>query len=298
MSGYSADFPVFCPVALAGIGKLPDTIRDRSIVVVLRRRSPAEHVEPYRARKIRTTGLLLGRRLAAWAHRNADVLADADPTMPPGIADRPADTWESVLAVADAAGGDWPDRARAACIKLNAVRADSDDSIGVRLLADIRDVFMGDRVSSADLASKLAEIEESPWGDWRGKAIDARWLARRLKPYGVAPTKIRMGEATARGYLVEDFHDVWSRYLPTPPAETGTSGTSGTSQVAPTRDVPDVPDVPVPEGGNGQHAASPSVAAADLLEREFGPLTDINPDDYARSLNPGELGPLNPEERF
>ena len=210
------DFPVVCPVALAGIGRLPDTIHDRSIVVELRRRSPAEHVEPYRARKIRVAGLGLGRRLAAWAHRNADALADADPTMPPGISDRPADTWESILAVADAAGRDWPQRARAACIRLNAVRAENDDSVGVNLLTDIRTVFAGDRISSADMASKLAEIEESPWGDWRGKPIDARWLARRLKPYGIRPAKIRIGEMTAQGYKIEDFHDTWSRYLPHP----------------------------------------------------------------------------------
>jgi hypothetical protein len=251
------DFPVFCPVALAGIGKLPDTIHDRSIVVELRRRSPDEYVEPYRARKVRPTGLTLGRRLAAWAHRNADALADVDPPMPAGITDRPADVWEPILAVADAAGGSWPDRARAACIRLNEVRAESDDSIGVRLLADIREVFTADRTSSADLAEKLAAIEESPWGDWRGKAIDARWLARRLKPYGVRPAKVRIGETTAQGYRVEDFHDTWSRYVPTSPETSGTSGTGGTPQVATTRDVPDVPGVPLPAGGNGSHEGPP-----------------------------------------
>jgi Protein of unknown function (DUF3631)/Domain of unknown function (DUF3854) len=295
------DFPVFCPVALAGIGRLPDTIHDRSIVVELRRRSPIEHVEPYRARKARGTGLVLGRRLAAWAHRNADALADADPTMPPGISDRPADTWESILAVADAAGRDWPQRARAACIRLNAVRAENDDSVGVNLLTDIRTVFVDDRISSANMASKLAEIEESPWGDWRGKPIDARWLARRLKPYGIRPAKIRIGEMTAQGYKIEDFHDAWSRYLPHPPDMTGTSGTSGTKQVTPTSDVPDVPDVPVPGGGNGQHAVTPydeaERTADEFLEHEFGPLADVDFDvAYARAGNPGELGPIDPDD--
>lgn len=250
------DFPVFCPVALAGIGKLPDTIHDRSIVVMLRRRAPGEHVEPYRARKVRPIGDRLGRRLAAWAHRNAEALADLDPVMPAGITDRPADVWEPILAVADVAGGTWPDRARVACVRLNEVRAESDDSIGVKLLADIRAVFGDhDRMSSADLLERLAGLDESPWGDWRGKAIDARWLAKRLKPYGVGSTKIRLGETTAKGYLAEHLSDAWSRYLPTLPEKGGTEGTEGTQQVTPTRDVPPVPHVPLPAGGNGAYDA-------------------------------------------
>jgi Protein of unknown function (DUF3631) len=202
------DFAVFCPVAFAGIGWLPDTLHDRSIIVVLRRRAPGEIIDDYRARRHRAPGLLLGRRLAAWAHRHAAELADLDPVMPSGITDRPADVWEPVLAVADVAGGDWPARARAACQKLNDIRAAADDSIGVRLLADIRVVFDGiDRVSSADLAKRLAEIEESPWGDWYGRPIDARWLARQLKPYGVKPKQHRFDVTKRKGYLVSDFAD-------------------------------------------------------------------------------------------
>ena len=42
-------------------------------------------------------------------------LTAAEPIMPVGIEDRAADAWEPLLAVADAAGGDWPKKARAAC---------------------------------------------------------------------------------------------------------------------------------------------------------------------------------------
>src|SRR5262249_41540110 len=45
-----AESPAFAAVALAGLGKLPDTILTRSVVVRMRRRAPDEHVEPYRAR--------------------------------------------------------------------------------------------------------------------------------------------------------------------------------------------------------------------------------------------------------
>jgi hypothetical protein len=138
-----------------------------------------------------------------------------------------------------------------------------------------------DRMSSAALAEKLAGIEEAPWGDWRGKPIDARWLARKLRPFGVAPKAVRIGDTTPRGYTAEDFHDVWTRYLPSPSATSATSATPLASPVA------DVADVALHDGDNGQHAAD----ALDLLEQAFGPLE--SPDDYARRMNPGELGPID-----
>ena len=46
---------------------------------------------------------------------HADQLADAEPEMPPGLVDRPADVWEAPLAVADLAtapGRPGPERRR------------------------------------------------------------------------------------------------------------------------------------------------------------------------------------------
>ena len=45
--------PAFAPVALAGLGDLPDTILSRSIIVRMRRRAPNESVEPYRRARSR-----------------------------------------------------------------------------------------------------------------------------------------------------------------------------------------------------------------------------------------------------
>jgi hypothetical protein len=262
------DFPVFCPVAFAGIGWLPDTLHDRSIIVELQRRALDEPIEPYRARRARAPGLELGRRLAAWAHRHAAQLADADPPMPEGITDRPADVWEPVLAVADVAGGDWPTRARVACLKLNDIRAETDDSAKRRLLVDIHDIFDGrDQIDTATLISELCDIDESPWASWLdGKSDKAKgsWLARQLKPFRVRSTKIRVRDKSLRGYKRSDFTDTWSRYLPptAPPQTDGTDGTDGTPQVAATSTVPTVPSVPVPDGVSGavREPATPPAA--------------------------------------
>jgi hypothetical protein len=91
---------------------------------------------------------------------------------------------------------------------------------GHKLLADIKAVFGdADRMATADLLERLAAIDEAPWGDWYDKPIDARWLTRRLKPFGVNSTNVRIGESSIRGYLVEDLMDVRARYLPDPRGE-------------------------------------------------------------------------------
>ena len=107
---HTEEIAAYCAVALAGLGDLPDTIMTRSVVVRMRRRAPGEHVEPYRRRQHSPEGHALRDRLAAWAEASVKALAAARPDMPAGIADRDADVWEPLLAIADAAGGDWPER--------------------------------------------------------------------------------------------------------------------------------------------------------------------------------------------
>jgi hypothetical protein len=45
------------------------------------------------------------------------------------------------------------------------------------------------------------------------KPISANQIAGLLKPFGIAPEKVRIGERTARGYELHQFADVFERYL-------------------------------------------------------------------------------------
>ncbi len=211
------EFPAFAAVALAGIGDLPDTIIDRSIVIRMKRRAPDERIEQFRRRQVAPKGEALRKRLAVWAEANLSRLSDARPSLPTGIVDRAADVWEPLIALGDAAGGDWPGRARKAAVDLQGARMASDPSLGVQLLADVRDIFTHtseDRLSSHELVDRLCALEEAPWGDLRGKPIDARGVARRLRPFDVRPHSIRRGDQVSKGYEQADFHDAWMRYLP------------------------------------------------------------------------------------
>ena len=210
------ELPAYAAVALAGLGALPDTILSRSIAVRMRRRAPGEDVEPYRRREHAPEGRTLHDRLATWASTVEADLVAARPHMPPGVVDRDADVWESLLAVADAAGGDWPERARVAAVTLVTLPKAGTPSLGVRLLSDLRQVFGNRNALFTDqLIKELINIEEAPWGDLKGKPIDARRLANLLRPYGVTSGSVRIGEKVAKGYSSEHLYDPWSRYLGT-----------------------------------------------------------------------------------
>jgi hypothetical protein len=132
------DLSTFCPKAIAGIGKLPDTVADRSIAIVLKRRKQSETVERFRHKKADSDAAPLRKRLSAWA--SALQLHDVEPSVPDELDDRAADCWEPLLAIADAAGGEWPQRARTAAVALSGGGRD-DASLGVRLLTDIKAIF-------------------------------------------------------------------------------------------------------------------------------------------------------------
>src|SRR5919199_5450082 len=140
------DFPVFGPKAIAGIGKLPDTIADRSVPIELRRRRAGEGVARFRVRKAEREGLSLRDAATAWAEANIERLSSAEPQLPDELDDRAQDIIEPLLAIADEVGGEWPERAREAAVKLlSGEEREGTDSLGVRLLRDVRDLRGGGR---------------------------------------------------------------------------------------------------------------------------------------------------------
>jgi hypothetical protein len=260
------ELPAYCAVALAGLDDLPDTIMTRAVVIRMRRRAPSERIEPWRMRTNGPAARALGDRLQAWS---ASVSKVAWPDMPDGIEDRNADVWEALLAVADLASEQWAERARAAALEIVASNSDrGSGSLGVLLLRDIRSVFgPADRLATDELLERLVQLDEAPWGNLRGKPLDARGLARRLAKYGVKPKVIRAGDATHRGYDAGDLADPWQRYLP----------------------VTDVTDVTHPSGDTGGNVSANDDALWNTLkiedseEKESPPLS---PDLDVTSVTP------------
>jgi hypothetical protein len=250
------DFPVYCPKVIAGIGKLPDTVADRSIPIELRRRRPSEKVERFRLRKVGPEALPIQQDVRAWAQAHLDSLSAAEPDLPNELDDRAQDIIEPLLAIADEVGGECPERSRRAAVGLLTGEEREDaESLGVRLLRDVRGVFddgSSDRLPTGKLLEALHAMEESPWGSLRGEALDARGLARLLKPYGVKPEKLRAGEGTFRGYRRASFEDAWARYVFPPPGEAERVEHPEHSADRTGSDVPHKQDVPE-HGGHVEH---------------------------------------------
>jgi hypothetical protein len=211
------DFLTFCPKAIAGIGKLPDTIADRSIPILLKRKPPGAHVERFRHRLVAPDGKALAERAAAWASHSTDALKVAFPELPDALSDRRQDVIEPLLAIADLVGDEWPARARAAVVEVFEGPGAEDQSIRVRLLADIRTIFQErhtQKISSEALVEALSEIETSPWAELNhGKNISKNGLARHLKAFQLFSKTIRFGETLAKGYELEQFTEAFSTYL-------------------------------------------------------------------------------------
>ncbi len=241
-------FPVFAATALAAIGDLPDTIESRSIIVPMRRRAPDETVAKFRSRQVALEVVELRGDLVNWASIYSAELSRADPVMPDGLEDRTEDCWAPLLAIADMAGEEWGERARAAALLIAKGRVAEDASTGVRLLADIKTVLGDrDRLSSAGLCAMLNALEESGWGGWNdGRGIGQRDLAKRLKRYFIESKNIRLGDGSVpKGYLRSDFDDAFARYLRLPALTSATSATSATQVRI---DVADVAPVAVTRG--------------------------------------------------
>jgi Protein of unknown function (DUF3631) len=202
-SGYEPrEFSTWCPLALAGIGHLPDTVRDRSIEILMQRKLAHEKVKRLRRRDGADLNEL-ARKLARFGTDNIEALTRVRPEMPDGLNDSAADAWEPLSAIADLVRGDWPERARAAAVTLSGGHLAKDSDSDTLLLGDVRDAFdhfAADRLSSDRLVNHLVRVEGRPWSEWRlGKPMSKWQLSNKLGQYRIVSGTIRTGNKTPKG---------------------------------------------------------------------------------------------------
>ena len=229
-------FQLYSPMALAGkmnVYDVPETIRTRSITIPMQRRLPDEKIERWTRRESAAEADSVRWLLQCWAelvHSYAlDYVGPDRPVLPKGVEDRDADVWEPLLAVADLAGGHWPERARVTAVTaVTASGVNALPSEGMRLLWEIQAIF--DRltvghISSSQLVKKLDETGEFGWSKFPAQRAGIR-MANILKGYGVGPDSFRDGTKTFKGYERDSFADAWLRYPP-PSGDNGDSGDNG-----------------------------------------------------------------------
>ncbi|AWM81565.1 hypothetical protein DKL61_15140 [Gammaproteobacteria bacterium ESL0073] len=209
-------FNVWGAKALCGIGKIADTLQDRSIILRLRRKYSGESVQDV-DRSNKEHWATLRAKLARFAQDNQHKVLLSNPAPIPQLNDRANDCWLPLLQIASIAGGHWLNRAINTALTINGAEEEP-ESIRVELLRDIQTIFTTkkvERLFSHDLVTALNEDNEANWVTWnKGRGITARNLAKILKEFNILSNTIRIGiNNPAKGYTKEQFNDAFTRYL-------------------------------------------------------------------------------------
>ncbi|AEJ01839.1 DNA primase-like protein [Nitrosomonas sp. Is79A3] len=210
-------FSVWGMKAIAGINaiKLAETVTSRSIIFELRRKRPDEKVDRLRyAEPLLFEGFTA--QLARFAEDYSNAIRQNRPILPDELGDRDQDNIEPLLQVAYVAGGHWPDTSTKAALKIFKA-SQSNQSTANELLADIQETFETkhiSKISTADLIETLVSDDEKSWATYnRGKPITPRQLASKLRDYSIYSKTVRLGYETAKGFELDQFTDVFERYL-------------------------------------------------------------------------------------
>jgi len=211
-------FSVYCPKILTGIGSMPHTIRDRSILIEMHRRKDSERVERFLFRRAQPVGDQLRQRISDFTAKNRNAIETAYGDLELDfIEDRDAEAWESLFAVLAVADKSRFEELKKCALALTGQKAegDAEESLALRLLSDLREVCAGgeDKAFSAQLIESLKAIEDSPWAS--DVELNPRKLARFLRPFGAESKQIRVGDRTGKGYALEELKPAFARYLGT-----------------------------------------------------------------------------------
>ena len=202
VKGEATDFGVFCPVIFAGKGKLPRSLEDRSITIMMEQRRPGQVMDRFVPKMHEAMGRKIGLMIGAWATKiqgaAGDILWD-DP--PEKVDDRQIDILTPLYALCQLAAGPWPDRFNeiVEVLVLGGVSTD-EVSPATALLAAIRDVWPADidRLATHQLADLVAAHESGEFA-WP-ESVRTRELNKRLRDLGVSPVPMRIGGTVMRGY--------------------------------------------------------------------------------------------------
>ena len=223
-------FPTWAPRVIAGLNRLPAEITDRSIKIVLQMVTKEEQksIEDFDELEVGSQQFDLKRKIVRWVQDHFENLRNNwTPAIPDLPTPRARDNWRAFVSIADEAGGEWPERARLACVQLSEPElAERDD--GLDMLRCIRSIFKdrhSDQIRTETLLEELVEMEDEKWAGYN----DGQWplkpgqLAEVLRPFNVKPKPLDFGDSSKRnqkrGYHRQWFEKAWGRYLKAPKDE-------------------------------------------------------------------------------
>ena len=210
----------FCPKILAGIGRLTDTIVDRSIPILIHRKLKTQQCQKYR-RQDRANAKPLHDALEAWSN-DAELLKtlrESRPQMPECLTYRQEDIWEPLQAIADTISGEVSELARAAARSLCATDNDEQGRDATQLAAIKKVVGEEDRIKSRGLIDRLWEADALPARLMEGETPNYKkighWLSKLIQSYGGKPPRqLDFNGENDRGYEAAELKEIFDRYCP------------------------------------------------------------------------------------
>jgi hypothetical protein len=226
--GVMKEFQTYCPKVFILIGDVYDTLKDRSIVVRMKRAEPRERFvyEPVKAEgaAIReAVDVLLkagtGARImeAFMSHKGISFLTDRDEEL-----------WTPLFVIASIVCPERMEELSRHAVDISTEKTQEsrryvnlqgeekkaeDDEYARRLLVDVAAALHGHRsLSSKVIVDTLRALPTSPWRKFRGEGLTMRNLADMLSRFGVKPVVIRVGKGkhgdnsnVTRGYNARDI---------------------------------------------------------------------------------------------
>ena len=204
-TGRNEEFDPFGPKILGGIAAVPETLEDRCIRISMERAAPERVAQLQRARfrTLQVEGQPLHAQLASWGSESLEELSEIRPVHVPGLSSRAMDGWEPLLAIGEAIGGKWGERARSAATALSTEAADetSQDSMYRRLLVACREVIGGEEfIGSEELVDRL-RAHDDEWRWLNSTGLTVHRLGRMLGRYRIKSVRaFASGGQRIRGY--------------------------------------------------------------------------------------------------
>jgi hypothetical protein len=220
-------------------------VRDRAIPFPLKRKLKTETVKRFVIKTAKEEAEPIHDAFATWAESDLSVLDSFLPDPVPEVSDRVEEAWHVLLAIGHAAGGPWPERARKAMLHIHTgCEEDGEDVATVWAIDEIFTARKADLLHSEDLIRELVENESGPWARWWSQQVQAgnllapsADLAKRLRPFGIRPEQMKIGNKNRRGYRLAAFADSLARYprtaSPVPHVQTATGATGFGNQGSP-----------------------------------------------------------------
>jgi hypothetical protein len=229
-------YKVYCPKVFILIGDVRDTLKDRSIILRMKRGEPKMRFVYGNAKqdgqeiRTRIESLVgncskgrLGTMTAAieeafQSHAGLEFLTDRD-----------EEIWISLFVICQAFCPERIHELSKTAVDMSTLKTQDtrkytvllgkgaedkamDDEYAVRLVRDLHTIIGKDNgISSTDAIEKLKAIETAPWRAYRGDGITALSMAEMLSRFGLSPKTIRIGKGKKhdnrnvfKGYRADD----------------------------------------------------------------------------------------------